>query len=355
MGIRTSVPVQEGDTNGPSRHTGVLDLLVRASLEHPFFTGCVAAVLLAAGGWVAATLPVDVFPDLTAPTVTVLTDAHGLAPEEVESLVTFPIEAAVNGATGVRRVRSSSAQGISIVWVDFDWGTDIFRARQIVGERLQPVAARLPEDVTAPILAPITSIMGEILLVGLSAPEDRLMEARTAADWVVRPRLLAVPGVAQVVAIGGQVRQYQVLVDPERLLAYDVGAGPGSRRRHRIQPQCLGGTLSLRRRGDPHPRTRTGARHRRDRAHGRDHPRRRSRSDRRSRRGAHRFQGPVRNRGGKRRARGDPDDPEAAGRQYAGGYAQHRQRTRQYRALAARRGPTGRGTSSVRPTSSRSP
>ena len=222
MGIRTSVPVQEGDRNGPSRHTGVLDLLVRTSLAHPFFTGCVAAVLLAAGGWVAASLPVDVFPDLTAPTVTVLTDAHGLAPEEVESLVTFPVEAAVNGATGVRRVRSSSAQGISIVWVDFDWGTDIFQARQIVSERLQPVAARLPGDVTAPILAPITSIMGEILLVGLSAPEDRLMEARTAADWVVRPRLLAVPGVAQVVAIGGHVRQYQVLIDPERLLAYGV-------------------------------------------------------------------------------------------------------------------------------------
>ena len=223
MDIRTSAPVQEGDTKGTGRHAGVLDFLVRTSLEHPFFTGCVAAVLLAGGGWVAATLPVDVFPDLTAPTVTALTDAHGLAPEEVESLVTFPIEAAVNGATGVRRVRSSSAPGISIVWVDFDWGTDIFRARQIVSERLQPVTAQLPEDVSAPILAPITSIMGEILLIGLSAPQDRLMEARTAADWVVRPRLLAVPGVAQVVAIGGQVRQYQVLVDPERLLTYRVG------------------------------------------------------------------------------------------------------------------------------------
>ena len=220
--MAVNAPAQEGQGRGPMR-SGILDLLVRASLEHRFFTVSAAAVLLAGGSWVAATLPVDVFPDLTAPTVTVLADAHGLAPEEVESLVTFPIESAVNGAAGVRRVRSSSAQGISIVWVDFEWGTDIFRARQTVSERLQVVAGQLPEDVSAPVLAPVTSIMGEILLVGMSAPEDRLMEARTAADWVVRPRLLAVPGVAQVVAIGGHVRQYQVLVDPERLLAYGVG------------------------------------------------------------------------------------------------------------------------------------
>ena len=203
--------------------TGVLDHLVAASLEHRFFTICATVVLLAGGGWVAATVPVDVFPDLTAPTVTVLTDAHGFAPEEVESLVTVPLETSVNGAAGVRRVRSSSAQGISIVWVDFDWGTDIFRARQIVGERLQLVAARLPDEVSAPVLAPISSIMGEILLIGIIAPADRLMEARTAADWTVRPRLLALPGVAQVVPIGGEVRQYQVVVDPELLLAYRIG------------------------------------------------------------------------------------------------------------------------------------
>ena len=200
-----------------------IDHLVAASLEHRFFTVSATVVLLAGGGWVAATVPVDVFPDLTAPTVTVLTDAHGLAPEEVESLVTFPIETAVNGAAGVRRVRSSSAQGISIVWVDFDWGTEIFRARQIVGERLQLAAAQLPGDVSAPVLAPVSSIMGEILLIGITAPRDRLMEARTTADWTVRPRLLALPGVAQVVPIGGEVRQYQVVVDPELLLAYRVG------------------------------------------------------------------------------------------------------------------------------------
>ena len=204
------------DTNG------ILDAVVGASLRHRLLTVGAAAVALAGGGWVAATLPVDVFPDLTAPTVTVLTDAHGLAPEEVESLVTFPLETAVNGAPGVRRVRSSSAQGISIVWVDFDWGTDLFRARQIVNERLQLAVTQFPDDVTAPVLAPVSSIMGEILLVGMTAPEAQLMEARTAADWTVRRRLLAVPGVSQVIPIGGEVRQYQILVDPGRMRGYGI-------------------------------------------------------------------------------------------------------------------------------------
>ena len=209
-------------TPGERERTGLLDAVVGASLRHRLLTVGAAAIALAGGGWVAATLPVDVFPDLTAPTVTVLTDAHGLAPEEVESLVTFPLETAVNGAPGVRRVRSSSAQGISIVWVDFDWGTDLFRARQIVNERLQLAVAQLPDDVTAPVLAPVSSIMGEILLVGMTAPEAQLMEARTAADWTVRRRLLAVPGVSQVVPIGGEVRQYQILVDPDRMRAYGI-------------------------------------------------------------------------------------------------------------------------------------
>lgn len=208
--------------SAPGR-TGLLDRLVAVSLENRVLAVCAAAVALAAGGWVAARLPVDVFPDLTAPTVTVLTDAHGLAPEEVESLITFPIETAVNGAAGVRRVRSSSAHGISIVWVDFDWGTDILRARQIVNERLQLAAEQLPEDASAPVLAPVSSIMGEILLVGMSAAPGQLMEARTLADWTVRRRILAVPGVSQVIPIGGEVRQYQILVHPERLLAYRVG------------------------------------------------------------------------------------------------------------------------------------
>ena len=200
----------------------MLDRIIQWSLQNRIVTLCASVVLLVLGGYAALTLPVDVFPDLTAPTVTVLTEAHGMAAEEVETLATFPIETAVNGATGVRRVRSSSAQGISIVWVEFDWGTDIFRARQIVSEKLQLVSTQLPEDIDAPVLAPITSIMGEILLVGLTSDTHTPMDVRTAADWQVRKRLLAVPGVAQVIPIGGEVKQYQVLVRPEALRAYDA-------------------------------------------------------------------------------------------------------------------------------------
>ena len=210
--------------NEPERR-GFLDLVVGASLANPFLALIFAMGLFVGGSWVAATFPVDVFPDLTAPTVTVVTDAHGLAPEDVETSITFPIETALNGALGVRRVRSKSAQGISVVWADFEWGTDIYLARQIVGARLQAQALDLPEGVSAPVLAPISSIMGEIMLVGVVAPESRLMEARTTADWVVRRRLLAVPGVSQVVSQGGEVREYQVLVDPERLRAYRTGLG----------------------------------------------------------------------------------------------------------------------------------
>ena len=205
----------------------MLDKVIRWSLQNRLVTLFSAAAVLAGGIYSAVTIPIDVFPDLTAPTVTVLTEAHGMAAEEVELLVTFPIETAVNGAAGVRRVRSSSAQGISIVWVEFDWGEDIYRARQIVGEKLQLVAAQLPGSTSPPVLAPITSIMGEILLVGLttdSMTSDSLppMEVRTVADWVVRKRLLAIRGVAQVVPIGGAVKQYQVLVHPDRLQFYGV-------------------------------------------------------------------------------------------------------------------------------------
>ncbi len=200
----------------------MLDRIIQWSLSNRVVALAAAAVLMAAGVWAAATLPVDVFPDLTAPTVTVLTEAHGMAPEEVESLVTYPIETAVNGASGVRRVRSSTAQGISIVWVEFDWGTDIFRARQIVSEKLQLVTTQLPDDLDPPVMAPITSIMGEIILIGMTSSEHSLMEVRSEADWLVRKRLLSVEGVSQVVPIGGQVKQYQVSVHPSKLRTYGV-------------------------------------------------------------------------------------------------------------------------------------
>jgi len=207
----------------------MFDKLIKLSLENRLIILVAALLLLIAGVFIAIRLPVDVFPDLTAPTVTVITEAHGMAAEEVETLVTFPIETAVNGATGVRRVRSSSAAGISIVWVEFDWGTDIFIARQIVNEKLQIAEASLPQGIDRPILAPISSIMGEIMLISVSLDSAAsnghsltAMALRSISDWTIRRRLLSVPGVSQVAPIGGEVKQYQILVSPEKLTAYDI-------------------------------------------------------------------------------------------------------------------------------------
>ena len=200
----------------------MFNIIIRLSIDNRLVVLGVALVTLIIGVYVALELPVDVFPDLTAPTVTVLSEAHSMAPEEIETLVTFPIETTLNGATGVRRVRSASGIGISIVWAEFEWGTDIYRARQIVSEKLQLVSNTLPSGIVGPVMAPITSIMGEIMLVGVTGPADRLMEMRTLADWTIRRRLLAVSGVSQVIPIGGEVRQYQVLLDPELMRHYGV-------------------------------------------------------------------------------------------------------------------------------------
>ena len=206
----------------------MFDRLIQFSLQKRLIVLLTAIILLVVGALIAVEMPVDVFPDLTAPTVTIITEAHGMAAEEVETLVTFPLESAVNGATDVRRVRSSSAAGISIVWVEFDWGTDIFLARQIVNEKIQTAGAALPKGVDNPVLAPISSIMGEIMLISVSIDAQNNpaglneMDLRTIADFDLRRRLLSISGVSQVIPIGGAVKQYQVLISPEKLSAYNI-------------------------------------------------------------------------------------------------------------------------------------
>src|SRR5436189_6121132 len=196
--------------------------LIQWSIDHHWMVMVFSALLLLGGIWTARDMPIDVFPDLTAPTVTILTEGRGMAPEEMESLVTFPIEASINGASGVRRVRYARALGIAVVWVEFDWGTDIFGARQIVAEKLALVSGGLPPQVERPVLAPISSIMGEILFFAISSEADDPLNLRTVADTVVRRRLLAVSGVSQVTPIGGAERQYQVIAHPDQLRANNV-------------------------------------------------------------------------------------------------------------------------------------
>ena len=199
----------------------MLNKIIKFSLDNKLLILLAAVILIVAGTYTTQKMDVDVFPDLTAPTVVVMTDAHGMAAEEVERLVTFPIETAVNGATNVRRVRSASLQGSSFVWVEFDWGMDVFRARQIVSEKMVTITGSLPEGVT-PVLAPQSSVMGEILFIGLQADSTSMMELRTLAEWVVKPAILATGGVSQVTIIGGDYKQYQILADPIRMATYGV-------------------------------------------------------------------------------------------------------------------------------------
>ncbi|UFH34685.1 efflux RND transporter permease subunit [Flavobacterium acetivorans] len=200
----------------------MLNKIIKFSLKNRFFVVIASVLLLIFGSVVASKMEVDVFPDLTAPTVVVLTEAHGMAPEEVEKLVTFPIETAVNGATNVRRVRSSSSAGISIVWVEFEWDTDIYKARQIVNEKITAVAEKLPQGVGNPTMGPQSSIMGEIMLVSVTADKTSQIDLRSIADWTIRPRLLATGGVSQVIVIGGEYKQYQILASPQKMNYYNV-------------------------------------------------------------------------------------------------------------------------------------
>lgn len=200
----------------------MLNKIIGFSLQNRILV-LVASVLLLIGGTYTAThTEVDVFPDLNAPTVVIMTEANGMAAEEVEQLVTFPVETAVNGATGVRRVRSSSTNGFSVVWVEFDWDTDIYLARQIVSEKLAVVSESLPANVGKPTLGPQSSILGEMLIVGLTADSTSMLDLRTIADWTIRPRLLSTGGVAQVAVLGGDIKEYQVQLDPERMRHYGV-------------------------------------------------------------------------------------------------------------------------------------
>lgn len=200
----------------------MLDKIIRFSLDNRLLVAVAAVLITVAGIYTVSRTEVDVFPDLNAPTVVVMTEANGMAAEEVEQLVTFPIETAMNGAPDVRRVRSSSTNGFSVVWVEFDWGTDIYRDRQIVSEKLATVADALPGNVSSPVIGPQSSILGELLIVSLTADSTSMRDLRTIADWHIRPRLLSTGGVAQVSVIGGDLKEYQILLDPGKMRHYNV-------------------------------------------------------------------------------------------------------------------------------------
>lgn len=224
----------------------MLDKIIKISLENRRAVLACSIIILCLGGYSISKLPVDVFPDLNRPTVTIMTESHGLAPEEVESLVTFPIEVAVNGTPGVRRIRSSSGVGLSIVWMEFDWGTDIYRNRQLVSEKLSLIQNSLPEGIN-PIMGPITSIMGEIQLVGLSSKNNKVtgMELRSIADWTIRPRLLSISGIAQVIPIGGGVKQFQILLDSDKIRDKNLSIEEIDNNLRHISENTTGGFVSI--------------------------------------------------------------------------------------------------------------
>ena len=200
----------------------MLNKIIQYSLHNRLVVMIASIALLLWGSYTAHKMEVDVFPDLNAPTVVVMTEAQGMAPEEVERMVTFPIETAVNGATDVKSVRSSSTTGFSVVWVQFDWGTNIYTARQIVSEKLSTLGDVLPSNVGQPTLGPQSSILGEMMIFGLTADSTSLQDLRTIADWTIRPRLLSTGGVAQVAVIGGDIKEYQILLDPARMKHYGI-------------------------------------------------------------------------------------------------------------------------------------
>jgi CzcA family heavy metal efflux pump len=224
----------------------MLDAIIKFSLKNRLFIVALAVCSLLYGGWALKTLPVDVFPDLNRPTISILTEAHGLSPEEVEVLVTLPIESVLNGTPGMIRMRSSSGIGISIIYVEFDWGTDIFQNRQFVSERLQLVQGRIPQGMI-PIMGPVSSIMGEIQFAGLTSPEGKVspMELRSIADWVVRPRLMTIAGISQVVVMGGDVKQYQILVSADKLQRKGISLSDLKQSLEKISENTTGGFIDV--------------------------------------------------------------------------------------------------------------